>query len=266
MTQGVVSVDQTTPLSQLANGIQASGERNIMYHKILLAVDGSDASKRAAEEAFRIAALARARVHALYVVSKWGVAPYAGYYEPEALGTVLREDGRLALEAVRTAMAKQGMPGDIEIDETQNAADNIPSCLERCIQREKIDLVVMGTHGRRGASRIVLGSVAEVYCAFRPALCYLCARLATKLRRAGRVPTIKPGPRKDRSRKVAAARGVATFGRLLPMTNLPFWKASLCQKQLVCMTRSSVDAQFIHHPPHAFRCPRYAACCTLFRQ
>ncbi|WP_424107668.1 universal stress protein [Paraburkholderia sp.] len=49
-----------------------------MYQKILLAVDGSDASKRAAEEAIQIAALAGARVHALYVVSKWGVAPYAG--------------------------------------------------------------------------------------------------------------------------------------------------------------------------------------------
>lgn len=137
-----------------------------MYQKILLAVDGSDASKRAVEEAFRIAALARARVHALYVVSKWGVAPYAGYYEPEALGTVLREDGRIVLEGVRAAMAERGIPGDIEIDETQNAADDIPSCLERCVQRQNIDLVVMGTHGRRGAARrgagrIVLGSVAE---------------------------------------------------------------------------------------------------------
>lgn len=132
-----------------------------MYRKILLAVDGSDASKRAVEEALRIAALAHARVHALFVVSKWGLAPYAGYYEPEALGTVLREDGRIALEAVRAAMAARGISGDIEIDETVNAADDIPSCLERCVQRQNIDLVVMGTHGRRGASRIVLGSVAE---------------------------------------------------------------------------------------------------------
>jgi nucleotide-binding universal stress UspA family protein len=127
-----------------------------MYQKILLAVDGSDASKRAVEEAFRIAAFARARVHALYVVSKWGVAPYAGYYEPEALGEVLREDGRIALEAVRAAMAERGIPGGVEIDETQNAADDIT-----CVQRHNIDLVLMGTHGRRGASRIVLGSVAE---------------------------------------------------------------------------------------------------------
>jgi nucleotide-binding universal stress UspA family protein len=145
----------------MASGALASWERNIMYQKILLAVDGSDASKRAVEEAFQLAAFARARVHALYVVSKRGVAPYAGYYDPEALGTVLREDGRIALEAVRAAMSERAIPGGVEIDETQNAADNIPRCLERCVQRQNIDLVVMGTHGRRGASRIVLGSVAE---------------------------------------------------------------------------------------------------------
>ncbi|SDI33864.1 universal stress protein [Paraburkholderia phenazinium] len=132
-----------------------------MYQKILLAVDGSDASKPAVEEAFRIAAAARARVHALYVVSKWGVAPYAGYYEPEALGAVLREDGRIALEAVRVAIAERRIPGAIEIDETQSAADDIPSCLERCARRQNVDLIVMGTHGRRGASRVLLGSVAE---------------------------------------------------------------------------------------------------------
>jgi hypothetical protein len=154
-----------------------------MYQKILLAVDGSEASKRAAEEAFRIAAWARARVPALYVVSKWGGAPYAGYYEPEALGTVLREDGRIALDEVRAAMAERGIPGDVEIDETQNAADDIPSCLERCIQGQTVDPVVM----------------------FRPVRCCLCARPASRSCRLGMVPTAKPDPRKGRSRYARAA-------------------------------------------------------------
>lgn len=184
-----------------------------MYQKILLAVDGSDASKRAVEEAFRIAALARARVHALYVVSKWGVAPYAGYYEPEALGTVLREDGRIVLEGVRAAMAERGIPGDIEIDETQNAADDIPSCLERCVQRQNIDLVVMGTHGRRGAARRGAARAGScwvawrrVCCAFRPVRCCLCARPPSRPHRLGMVPTAKPDPRKGAGRATRARR------------------------------------------------------------
>lgn len=132
-----------------------------MYQKILLAVDGSEASRRALDEACRIAVFFDARLHAVYVVSKWGIAPYAGYYEPEALAAVLRDDGRIALETVREAMSGQGVPGDVEIDETLNATDDIANCLQRSVQRHNIELVVMGTHGRRGASRIVLGSVAE---------------------------------------------------------------------------------------------------------
>jgi len=134
-----------------------------MYRKIVLAVDGSDASKRALDEALDIAALARGRLHAVYIVHPWCVSPYAGYSEPEALRKVLREDGQIALEAVRKAMAERGVPGDTEIDETQSSADNIPSCLHRFVQRHGAELVVMGTHGRRGVGRAVLGSVAEQF-------------------------------------------------------------------------------------------------------
>jgi nucleotide-binding universal stress UspA family protein len=148
--------------------VSAWWEQYIMYQKILLAMDGSDASRRAAQEAFRIAACVRAHIHAVYVVSKWGLAPYAGYYEPEALGAVLREDGRIALDLVCKDMAQRGISGDVEIDETQSSADDIPNCLKRCVQRRNIDLVVMGTHGRRGAGRVVLGSVAERFLRIAP--------------------------------------------------------------------------------------------------
>jgi len=134
-----------------------------MYRKIVLAVDGSDASKRALDEVLDIAALAQGRLHAVYIVSPWCVSPYAGYYDPEALRKVLREDGQITLEAVRQAMAERGVAGDTEIDEIQSPADDIPSCLHRFVQRHGAELVVMGTHGRRGVGRAVLGSVAEQF-------------------------------------------------------------------------------------------------------
>lgn len=132
-----------------------------MYRKIVVAVDGSDTSRRALDEALAIAALAHARLHAVYVIHKWSLSPYSGYYDPEALAKVLREDGKIALEEARKAMAERGVPGDAEIDETQGAADDIPSCLQRCAQRQGAALVVMGTHGRHGVGRAVLGSIAE---------------------------------------------------------------------------------------------------------
>ncbi|CAE6762162.1 hypothetical protein R69927_04963 [Paraburkholderia domus] len=134
-----------------------------MYRKIVLAVDGSDASKRALDEALYIAALANGWLHAVYIVNPWCVSPYAGYYDPEALRKVLREDGRITLEAVRKAMAERGVAGDTEIDETLSSADDIPSCLHRFVQRRGAELVVMGTHGRHGIGRAVLGSVAEQF-------------------------------------------------------------------------------------------------------
>jgi len=132
-----------------------------VYRRILLAVDGSDSARRATQEAVALAALAHARVHAVYVVHKWGLAPYSGYFDPDALGRVLNEDGRLALEEVRRAMVDQQVAGSIEICETLGKSDSIPECLQRCARMQEADLVVMGTHGRHGVSRAVLGSVAE---------------------------------------------------------------------------------------------------------
>jgi nucleotide-binding universal stress UspA family protein len=132
-----------------------------MYRKILVAVDGGDSSKAALAEALRIANFTHAHVHAVYVVHQWGLAPYSGYYDPEALGKVLREDGRSALDEARNAMTGLDVSGKVEIDETQGASDTIAQCLMRCVQRQGADLVAMGTHGRHGLGRMVLGSVAE---------------------------------------------------------------------------------------------------------
>ncbi|WP_240975124.1 universal stress protein [Paraburkholderia aromaticivorans] len=53
------------------------------------------------------------------------------------------------------------MSGGTEIDETERAAEDIPSRLRRCVRREGGNLVVMGTQGRRGVGTVVLGSVAD---------------------------------------------------------------------------------------------------------
>jgi nucleotide-binding universal stress UspA family protein len=132
-----------------------------MYRKILLAADGSDASQRAVNEALKLATLVQGRVHAVYVVHKWGLAPYAGYLDPDALGRVLNEDGRLALEEVTQAMKVSNVPGEVEICETTGKSDAIPQCLQRCAEIQQADVIVMGTHGRHGVGRLALGSVAE---------------------------------------------------------------------------------------------------------
>ena len=137
-----------------------------MYHNIMLAVDGSASSKRAIEEAVRLATFAHAKVHAVYVVDKSALFNYGGYYDPQALLDALRGDGRSALGQVHAALAAAGVQGDEEIVETDNLSDDVATCLQRHAQRLGADLVVMGTHGRRGVPRLVLGSVSERFLRF----------------------------------------------------------------------------------------------------
>ncbi|WP_322788535.1 universal stress protein [Paraburkholderia oxyphila] len=139
-----------------------------IYRRILLAVDGSGSARRATREALALAAFGHGRVHAVYVVHKWGLAPYGGYFDPDALGRVLNEDGRKALEEVRRAMAAQEVTISVEICETLGKSDSIVECLRRCAAVLDADLVVMGTHGRHGVSRAVLGSVAEGFLRISP--------------------------------------------------------------------------------------------------
>ncbi|SEK10824.1 universal stress protein [Paraburkholderia diazotrophica] len=143
-----------------------------MYTRILVAVDGSKTSARALNEAVTMAGLTHGTIHAVYVVDKTPLFNYGGYYDPVALLDALRRDGRIALENAHSVCGKAGVACKIEMIETERMTDDIAQTLQRCAERTRAELVVMGTHGRRGVSRIVLGSVAERFVRFsqRPVL------------------------------------------------------------------------------------------------
>jgi nucleotide-binding universal stress UspA family protein len=132
-----------------------------MYEKILVAVDGSEPSKQALNEAIRVASLSHGKVHAVYVVDQAALFPYAGYYDPVAMIDAFRHDGRAALEDASSRLAAAGVSGETELAETESAGEDIAHCLHKCAQRIGAHLAIMGTHGRRGVRRAILGSVAE---------------------------------------------------------------------------------------------------------
>jgi nucleotide-binding universal stress UspA family protein len=137
-----------------------------MYKNILVAVDGSHTSKQAVQQAAKMAALTRGTVHAVYVVDKTPLFSYAGYYDPIALTEALRKDGHGALESAQAACKEADVACKIELVETEHLSDDVAQTLQRCAERAGADLVVLGTHGRRGVKRIVLGSVAERFVRF----------------------------------------------------------------------------------------------------
>lgn len=139
-----------------------------MYKKILVAVDGSSTSKLAVQEAVKMASLTSGTVHAVYVIDTSPIFNYAGYFDPTVLTDALRSDGRNALESVEAVCRQSGVACANELVETEPLNDDVAQTLQRCAARLGAELVVLGTHGRRGMKRLVLGSVAEHFVRISP--------------------------------------------------------------------------------------------------
>ncbi|MFX1674984.1 universal stress protein [Paraburkholderia sp. A2WS-5] len=129
--------------------------------RILFATDGSDASFTALRTA---TALATPDAHwcAIYVVDRL-LAPGTGFFERK-LEEALSEAGGVAVAKARADLAACGQEGwnvETAIVKTANSFDDVPHTLDREAKRWNAQLLVLGTHGRRGLTRWLLGSVAE---------------------------------------------------------------------------------------------------------
>jgi nucleotide-binding universal stress UspA family protein len=127
-----------------------------MYDRILVPTDGSTETERAVEHAAELAAAHDAELHGVYVVNS---ATFAGLHMEtswEGVDEVLREEGETALERVADIAAEYGVACSSRL------LDGSPSkCIVEYAEGQDCDLVVMGTHGRGGIDRLLLGSVAE---------------------------------------------------------------------------------------------------------
>jgi nucleotide-binding universal stress UspA family protein len=131
------------------------------YRRILVAVDGSSTSMKGVREAVRIAKDDGAQVILFHVVNEfYAFAPLDGFVAPGAdIVPSLREGGRKTLAKAKALADKAGVRATTAMRETLGgpAADSIV----REARKQRADLIVLGTHGRRGLRRMVLGSDAE---------------------------------------------------------------------------------------------------------
>ena len=127
-----------------------------LYERILVPTDGSDATARAVEEAVDLAAAHGATIHALYVVNTASFASIPTESSVEGVSDMLEREGNAALDAVETVATEGGVP----VERVQ--LDGSPAReIIRYAEKADCDLIVMGTHGRGGIDRLLLGSVAE---------------------------------------------------------------------------------------------------------
>jgi nucleotide-binding universal stress UspA family protein len=132
-----------------------------MYQEVLVAIDGSECANCALREALAIVKLTNGKLHIVYVVDEPAVLAAAGYYDPTALREAMIAQANSVLDAARGAAEKEGVRADSEVLYTIELGRDIADCINAAAARRDADLTVLGTHGRRGAGRLVLGSVAE---------------------------------------------------------------------------------------------------------
>ncbi|MEX3932212.1 universal stress protein [Paraburkholderia phymatum] len=131
-----------------------------MYTRILVAVDGSHTSRRAFDNALNLASKLGATLRAFYAVENTPMYFDAPGYDPSILRNRLVEQGKELTAELSAAMHERGVPGDILVGEA-SSLDDVPTLVLRAATEFNADLIVMGTHGRRGMQRLILGSVAE---------------------------------------------------------------------------------------------------------
>ena len=141
-----------------------------MYKRILVAIDGSETSVLALDAALQIAREADAELQPVYIIDAPLMAYDAPGYDPSILRDALIKEGTRVTNEALAKMHLQKTRGVARIAEVDLYGDGIAQRLLVAANELKADLVVMGTHGRRGFQRLLLGSVAERFMATCPVL------------------------------------------------------------------------------------------------
>ncbi|RBI59837.1 universal stress protein [halophilic archaeon] len=124
-----------------------------MYDEILIPTDGSKSVQQAISHGINLANLTGATIHGLYVLDKSTFVrlPEAQIFMMEE---ALEKEGEQALEDIESQAAQN------EIDAITSIKEGIPyEVILEYADDNDIDLIVMGTHGRSGLDRVLLGSV-----------------------------------------------------------------------------------------------------------
>ncbi len=132
-----------------------------MYQRILVPVDGSETSNAGLAEAVKLAKLTGAQLRLMHVLDE---TPFLMSAEGMAAISVdllglLREGGERVLEAARAYVIEHGVAADTRLYE--GLGGRLADCVNEQVVQWGADLIVLGTHGRRGVGRLLLGSGAE---------------------------------------------------------------------------------------------------------
>ncbi|KQR76558.1 universal stress protein UspA [Burkholderia sp. Leaf177] len=131
-----------------------------MFNRIVVAIDGSRTSSRAFATALELAATHHAVLQPFYVIDEAPIYYDVPGYDPSILRTQLADQGVTLAAETNAAMKQRGVEGQVLVSEASSAED-VAELVLKAAAAFNADLLVMGTHGRKGFQRLILGSVAE---------------------------------------------------------------------------------------------------------
>ena len=143
----------STPTSA-PNTITSANQKAIIS-RVLVAIDGSDASMNAADQAISISKKYNAELYAVHIIRT--DVDLLGPHETSEFMTKMRDEGESYLNKVETKAYEKNVQIKTEIIPSTNISGGILDYAEENI----IDLIVIGTRGRSGFKKLLLGSAAS---------------------------------------------------------------------------------------------------------
>lgn len=132
-----------------------------MYRNILVTVDGSHTSEIALQEAIKLAKELNGQLQIVHVVETVNLNLDSEFTDPNEIWDAMRKSGEAILTKAQAAARGAGIKAETKLIEIDTLGRRIPEVIAEEAQTWPADVIVIGTHGRRGISHLFLGSVAE---------------------------------------------------------------------------------------------------------
>lgn len=137
-----------------------------MFRRILVPIDGSPTSNRGLDEAIGLASDQKAKICLLHVIDAMIVptGPDGLMYMPPSYADdyirSLRAESKNLLGRAEAKVRKRGI--EVETVSLEAVGHQVADLITKQAKKWRADVIVLGTHGRRGLSRVVMGSDAEM--------------------------------------------------------------------------------------------------------
>lgn len=134
-----------------------------MYTRILVAIDSSTTSSKALDEAIRLAKALGAALCVAHAADEGPITQHGmglgTYIDIEKVKGEIRNDGNHLLDQALATAAAAGCKAERRLIESTRK--RVAEMIADAAREWQADLVIVGTHGRRGVERLLVGSVAE---------------------------------------------------------------------------------------------------------